>query len=342
MVRIAINGFGRTGRAAFRAALTRHDQEVEIVAINTSGSMEASGWAHLLKYDSVYGRFSKEVGVVPPKRAAEIGRIKVGEKEYPILAEKDPAKIPWNTYSPDVVLEITSFFRDKESATKHLKSGAGKVIIAAPPKGKEVPIYIMGVNSDSYKGEDLVSNASCTTNCAAPIVKLMQDYFEIDEAAMTTIHAYTSDQELVDGSHKDLRRARAAAINIVPTSTGAAESIIAVFPKLEGRFSGAAIRVPVACGSFSDFTFRLKTKTTIDRLNRLFEDAANGAMKGILEVSYEPLVSSDIIGNSASSIVDSALTEVVREDLVKIGAWYDNEWAYSCRLIEMAILMSQK
>jgi glyceraldehyde 3-phosphate dehydrogenase len=344
MTRIAINGFGRTGRAAFRAALTRYGREAEVVAINTSGSLDAAGWAQLLKHDSIYGKFEKEVEVIEPQGAAEIGRLRIEEREYPVLAQKEPEKIPWKDYSPEVVIESTGVFRDKESASSHLKAGAGKVIISAPPrspKSSRVPTYLMGVNEKDYQGELIISNGSCTTNCAAPVVKLMEDYFGIQEAAMTTIHAYTADQELVDGSHKDLRRGRAAALNIIPTSTGAAESIIAVFPKLAGRFSGAAIRVPVACGSFTDFTFKLKTKTKIDRLNRLFEDAAQGAMKGILEVSYEPLVSSDIIGNSASCIIDSLLTEVISDDLVKIGAWYDNEWGYACRLVELAELISK-
>lgn len=340
MTRIAINGFGRTGRAAFRAALTRYADKIEVAAINTSGSMNTEGWAHLLKYDSVYGKFEKEIEVIPAAGAAEIGRLKIGGREYPVLAEREPQKIPWQEYSPEVVVESTGLFRTRKEAEKHLTAGAGKVIISAPPKDRDIPTYIMGVNEKNYRGEKLVSNASCTTNCAAPVVKVLDDYFGILEAVMTTIHAYTADQELVDGSHKDLRRARAAALNIIPTSTGAAESIMAVFPKLEGRFSGSAIRVPVACGSFTDFTFMLKSKTTIDNLNRVFADAVGGALKGILEVAYEPLVSSDIIGNPASAIVDATLTEVVRGDLVKIGAWYDNEWAYSCRLVELAKLIS--
>jgi len=336
MTRIAINGFGRTGRAAFRAALTRYNQEVEVVAINTSGSMEAKGWAHLLKYDSVYGKFEKSVVAIEPEGAAEIGRFLIDGREYPVLAEREPEKIPWLEYSPEVVIESTGVFRDEESAGQHLKAGAKKVIISAPPKSPRVPTYLMGVNEGDYQGELVISNGSCTTNCVAPIVKLFEDFSGIEEAVMTTIHAYTADQELVDGSHPDLRRGRAAALNIIPTSTGAAESVIALFPKLAGRFSGAAIRVPVACGSFTDFTFKLKQKITINQVNRIFEDAASGAMKGILEVAYEPLVSSDIIGNSASAVIDAAYTEVIRGDFVKVGAWYDNEWAYSCRLVELA------
>jgi len=341
MIRIAINGFGRIGRVTLRAALTRYPREVEVVAINTSGSLDAAGWAHLLKYDSVYGKFEKEVEVLEAEGAKEIGRLKIEDKSYPVLAQKEPEKIPWKDYTPEVVIESTGVFRDKESAGKHLAAGAGKVIISAPPRALTVPMYLMGVNEGKYKGELIISNGSCTTNCAAPVVKLIQDYFGIEEAAMTTIHAYTADQELVDGSHKDLRRARAAALNIIPTSTGAAESVVAIFPQLQGRFSGAAIRVPVACGSFTDFTFKLKAKTNIDRLNKLFADAAGGAMKGILAVSYEPLVSSDIIGHPASCIIDSSLTEVISDDLVKVGAWYDNEWGYGCRLIELAMVISK-
>jgi len=341
MTKIAINGFGRVGRVVFRAALNRYAKNVEVVAINTSGSMDTEGWAHLLEYDSVYGKFDGEIEVVEAEGAAEIGRIKIDGKEYPILAEREPANIPWEEYGPDVVIESTGVFRDESGAKKHLQAGAKKVIIAAPPKSVKIPMYLMGVNEKDYKSEAIISNGSCTTNCAAPIVKLFKDFYGIEEAVMTTIHAYTADQELVDGSHKDLRRARAAGVNIVPTSTGAAKAMVTIFPDLKGKFSGAAIRVPVVCGSFTDFTFKLKQKITINQVNRIFEDAAGGEMKGILDVAHEPLVSLDIVGNPASTIIDSAYTEVIRGDFVKVGAWYDNEWGYSCRLIELAKHISQ-
>lgn len=338
MTKIAINGFGRIGRVAFRAALTSYFQDIEVVAINTSGSMDTAGWAHLLKYDSVYGKFEKEIKVIEAEGAAEIGRFLINGREYPVLAEREPVKIPWLDYSPDVVIESTGVFRDKESVSLHLKAGAKKVIVSAPPKSAEIPTYLLGVNEKDYQGEFIISNGSCTTNCIAPIVKIFEESYGIEEAFMTTIHAYTSDQELVDGSHNDLRRARAAAINIVPTTTGAAEAVIALFPKLKGKFAGAAVRVPVVCGSFTDFTFRLskKIEMTVDQVNQLFADAAAEAMKDILKVAYEPIVSTDIIGDPSSAIIDSAYTEVIRGDLIKVGVWYDNEWAYGCRLVEMA------
>ena len=338
MIKIAINGFGRVGRVTFRAALARYFKDVEVVAINTSGSMDTQGWAHLLKYDSVYGKFEKEIEVIEAGGAAEIGRIKVGNEEYPVLAERNPAEIPWSDYGPEVVIESTGVFRDKKSAGFHLRAGAKKVIVSAPPKSPAIPTYLMGVNEKDYKGEYIISNGSCTTNCIAPIVKIFEESYGIEEAFMTTIHAYTAGQELVDGSHQDWRRARAAGVNIVPTTTGAAEAVIALFPKLKGKFAGAAIRVPVVCGSFTDFTFRLSKdiEMTIDQINQLFADAAAEAMKNILRVAYEPIVSTDILGDSASAIVDSAYTEVIRGDLIKVGAWYDNEWGYGCRLIELA------
>lgn len=342
MVKLAINGFGRIGRIAFRQAITEFADEIDVVAINTSGSMEADGWAILLKYDSVYRVFSKEVKISEPQGARETGSLLIEGKLYPLLAEKDPLKIPWFAYEPDVVIESTGAFRKASEAENHLKAGAKKVIISAPPKGDGVPIYLMGVNEHKYKGEKIISNGSCTTNCVAPVVKLIKEKFGIEQAALTTIHAYTADQVLVDGSHKDLRRSRAAAQNIVPTETGAAESVVAVFPDLKGKFAGAAIRVPVICGSYSDLTFKLQTKTTIDELNSLFLKAAEKKMKDILTCSNEPLVSSDIIGNPASCIVDLGMTTVVAEDFVQIGAWYDNEWAYARRLLEEAIYINER
>ena len=342
MIKVGINGFGRIGRIAFRQAILDFTDQIEIVAINTSGSMETPGWATLLKYDTTYRTFPREVKVADPQGAREIGSLLIESRLYPLLAEKEPLKIPWFSYHPDVVIESTGVFRTAEEAEAHLKAGAPKVIISAPPKGSGVPIFLMGVNETKYKGEKIISNGSCTTNCVAPIVKLVLEKFGIEQAALTTIHAYTADQELVDGSHKDLHRARAAAQNIIPTETGAAESVIAVFPDLKGKFAGTAIRVPVICGSYSDLTFKISQKTTIDEINDLFLRATRGRMKNILSVTTEPLVSGDIIGNPYSCIVDLGMTAVVADDFIQVGAWYDNEYAYARRLLEEAIFIAQK
>jgi glyceraldehyde 3-phosphate dehydrogenase len=267
--------------------------------------------------------------------------LEIEERRYPILAERELLKIPWFVYQPQVVIESTGVFRDIKEAGKHLLVGAEKVIISAPPKGEGVPIYLVGVNIHKYQGEKIISNGSCTTNCVAPIVKVIKDRFGISQAALTTIHAYTADQELVDGSHKDLRRGRSAALNIIPTETGAAESVVAVFPDLKGKFAGTAIRVPVGCGSFSDLTFKLEKPVTINEINNTFQKAAEEKLKGILDLTYDPVVSSDIIGNPASAIIDMAMTTVVAEDLIQIGAWYDNEIGYAHRLIEEAILITK-
>jgi glyceraldehyde 3-phosphate dehydrogenase len=342
MIKLAINGFGRIGRIVFRQALLDFADEIDVVAINTSGSMDPEGWATLLKYDSTYRTFPKEIKVSEPQGSRETGSLLVDGKLYPLLAEKDPVKLPWFVYQPDVVIESTGVFRKASDAEKHLTAGADKVIISAPPKGDGAPIYLMGINEGKYKGEKIISNGSCTTNCVAPIVKLIRDKFGIEQAALTTIHAYTSDQELIDGSHKDLHRARAAALNIIPTETGAADSVVALFPDLKGKFAGSSIRVPVACGSYSDLTFKINQKTTIDELNSLFLKAANKSLKGILGVTTEPLVSGDIIGNPLSCLVDLCMTTVVADDFIEVGAWYDNEWAYSRRLLEEAIYIAKK
>lgn len=342
MVKIAINGFGRIGRLVLRQAILDFKNKVEIVAINTSGSMDTKGWATLLKYDSVYRTFSYGVKVAEAAGSREVGGLLVEGKTYPLLAEKEPLKLPWFVYKPEVVIESTGVFRTFNDSEKHLKAGAGKVIVSAPPKGPDVPIYLMGVNENRYKGEKIISNGSCTTNCVAPIVKLIKEKYGIEQASLTTIHAYTADQELVDGSHKDLHRARAAAQNIIPTETGAAESIVAVFPDLKGKFAGSAIRVPVICGSYSELTFKISQKATIDELNQLFQNAAETKMKGVLSVTTDPIVSGDIIGNSCSSIVDLNMTTVVADDFIQVGAWYDNEWAYARRLLEEAIYIANK
>ncbi len=333
--RIAINGFGRIGTVALRAILMEK-YDVEVVAINTTGEYGIEDVAFQFKYDSVYGRIPLKVEGVDPKKAAEIGRLVAGDIEIPILGEMNPLKIPWKRYGVDVVLECTGAFVDKK-AEAHIKAGAKKVVISAPPKDASIPIFILGVNENEYREEKLVSNGSCTTNCVAGIVKLIDEKIGFQEGVLTTIHAYTTNQNIVDGVSKDPRRARAAAINIVPTSTGAAESVIAAYPEARGRFTGTAIRVPVVCGSYSDLTFKLVRRVTVEEINSLFEEASfSTQMVGKLKVSYEPLVSSDIIGNNASCIVDARMTKVVSDDMVSIGAWYDNEYGYSCRLVEMA------
>ncbi len=339
-LRIGINGFGRIGSVVLRAILTEK-YDVEVAAINTTGKYPIESVAIQFKYDSVYGRAPVRVEGIEAKRGGEIGRLLVGETEIPVLGEMDPRRIGWKNYGVDVVLECTGVFVDR-SAEKHLKAGAKKVIISAPAKDSSIPLLIMSVNENQYRSEKLVSNGSCTTNCAAPIVKLMDEKIGFQEAVLTTIHAYTSTQSIVDGVDKDPRRARAAAINIVPSSTGAAESVIRAYPEVAGRFAGTAIRVPVVCGSYTDLTFKTVRKTTVEEVNTIFEEAAVEAnYVGKLKVSYEPLVSSDIIGNNASCIIDAGRTMVTSDDMVTIGAWYDNEYGYSCRLIELALWISK-
>lgn len=340
-IKIGINGFGRIGSVALRALLIEK-YDVEIAAINTDGRFQIENFAMQFKYDSVYGRSPWKIGFSEAQKAKEIGRLEVGENSIPFFGEMDPAQIPWKDYGVDVVLECTGAFTDKR-ALAHIKAGAKKVVISAPCKDKGIPTYILGVNTDKYKGENLISNGSCTTNCVAPIVKIIDEKIGFQEGTLTTIHAYTTNQNLVDGNGKDARRARAAAINIVPTTTGAAEAVIAAYPEAKGRFGGTAIRVPVVCGSYSDLTFKLVRKTTIEEINSIFEDASlEPELVGKLKVSYEPLVSSDILGNNASCVIDTEMTKVISNDMVSIGAWYDNEYGYSCRLIEMAITISNK
>jgi len=336
MLNIAINGFGRIGRVVLRVIQANYQKKVRVAAINTSGSMDVAGWANFLKHDSVYGQLNKEVKVLPPRLASEIGRIKVGKEEYPILAQRNPAKISWKDYKVNTVLECTGAFCDRK-AEKHFSGGAKKVIISAPAKDSSIPTYILGVNAKHYKGEKLISNGSCTTNCVALVVKVMEEEFGFLEAMMTTIHAYTASQELTDGSSHDWCRGRAAAYNLVPTGTGAAKSVVAAYPRIAGRFAASAIRVPVICGSYSTFVFKVKRGTTINEVNQIFEEKAKKSLKDLLTVSYESLVSSDIVGNSASAILDAAFTKVISDDLVYLAAWYDNEWGYACRLVEMAI-----
>ena len=339
-IRIGINGFGRIGSVVLRAILAER-YDVEVAAINTDGRFDVETFALQFKYDSVYGRAPWKVEFSEAEKAGEIGRLLVADKLIPVLGEMDPEKINWKNYDVDVVLECTGAFTDNK-ALGHIKAGAKKVIISAPAKDPKIPVYILGVNGDKYKGEKLISNGSCTTNCVAPIVKLIDQKIGFQEGTLTTIHAYTTNQNLVDGNCKDPRRGRAAAINIVPTTTGAAEAVIACYPEAKGRFAGTAIRVPVVCGSYSDLTFKMVRKTTVEEINSLFEDASlEPELVGKLKVSYEPLVSSDILKNNASCVIDAQMTKVISDDMISIGAWYDNEYGYSCRLIENAIAISK-
>jgi len=333
---VGVNGFGRIGSVVLRAILMEK-YDVEVGAINTTGEFSIETLALQFKYDSVYGRFPAKIDFAEAEKAGEIGRLIIGSKTVPVLGEMDPSKIKWKNYGVDVVLECTGAFTDKK-ALNHTKGGAKKVVISAPAKDKSIPVYILGVNGDKYKGETLISNGSCTTNCVAPIVKIIDEKIGFQEGTLTTIHAYTTNQNIVDGNGKDPRRARAGAVNIVPTTTGAAEAVIAAYPEVKGRFGGTAIRVPVICGSYSDLTFKLVRKTTVEEVNSILEEASmTPELVSKLKVSYEPLVSSDILGNSASCVIDSLMTKVISDDMISIGAWYDNEYGYSCRLIENAI-----
>ena len=333
-LRVAINGFGRIGRAAFKIALEK--PSIEIVAINDLTEPEIL--AHLLAHDTAYGKYKKPVSV-------EAGKLVVGGQAYPVYAEPDPTKLPWKELSVDVVLECTGRFTDKDSASAHVAAGAKRVVLSAPAKGEDgsLPTYLIGVNAEAYQNETVISNASCTTNSLAPIAEIIHARFGIDKALMTTVHSYTADQSLQDGPHKDLRRARAAAHNIVPTTTGAAIAVTQVLPELEGRFDGLSIRVPTIVVSVSDCVLLLKQKTSVEEINTVLTEASrNPRYAHVLAVTNEPLVSSDFIGDPHSSIVDLSLTKVIDGDLVKIVAWYDNEWGYSNRLVEMALLLTPR
>ena len=332
MVKVGINGFGRIGRIAFRIGVLKHADEIEFGAINTSGSMDEAGWAHLTNYDTTYRKFEYEV-------RGEDGYLLVPERnlKIPLLAQPDPAQIPWSKYGVEVVIESTGKFTTEEDAKKHAIGGAKRVVISAPIKGGNVGTYVIGVNEVKNLPE-VISNSSCTTNCVAPVMAVLHSAFGVEKAAMTTIHAYTDDQNLQDGSHKDLRRARAAAQNIVPTTTGAAISTTETIPELKGIFDGRALRVPVACGSITDFAVVLKKDVIVEEVNNAFIEACkNPLYKGILATSDQPLVSSDIIGRSESSIVDLGFTQVIGGNLVKVFSWYDNEWGYANRLVEQVI-----
>lgn len=329
--RVAINGFGRIGRAAFKIMLDRND--CEIVAINDLGSPE--NLAYLLKYDTAYGVYKKDISF-------DSNHIIVEGKAFPVIAEKDPTLLPWKDYKIDVVLECTGFFVKDNAAQAHVKAGAKAVVVSAPTKGENnnVQTFLRGVNDENYLGQDAISNASCTTNCIAPVVSVIHSNFKVLKSVMTTIHSYTASQSVVDGPKKDMREGRAAAQNMIPTSTGAAIATTQVIPELKGLFDGISVRVPTIVGSLSDITFVVEKKTTVEEVNKVLEEASKkDKYKGVLAVTHEPLVSSDIIGNSNSAIVDMAFTRVIDGDLVKVMAWYDNEWGYANRLVEMALLM---
>jgi glyceraldehyde 3-phosphate dehydrogenase len=331
-VKVGINGFGRIGRNFYRAVLAS-GADVEIVGINDL--TDTKTLAHLLKYDSILGRLGKDV-------VAGEGEIIIDGKSLPVFAERDPAALPWAKVGADIVIESTGFFTDAESAGKHLTAGAKKVIISAPAKGEDITI-VMGVNDQDYDPatDNIISNASCTTNCLAPMAKVIDDAFGIERGLMTTIHAYTNDQNVLDYPHKDLRRARAAALNMIPTTTGAAKAIALVMPQLKGKLDGYAMRVPVPTGSATDLTVELKTPATKEEINAAIKAAADGPLKGILQYTEDPIVSTDIVTDPSSCIFDSGLT-YVNGNMAKVVGWYDNEWGYSNRLVDLVGLVGSK
>jgi len=326
MVNLAINGFGRIGRLVLRAGL--NDPKINIVGINDL--TDPATLAHLLRYDSVHGPLGRDL------QATDKGLVIEG-KEIPVFAEKDPSKLPWNDLDVDVAAECTGFFRTCPQMKLHLDAGAQKVVLSAPCKGDEkAKTIVFGVNEHEYNGEDLISNASCTTNCFAPMAKVLNDNYGIEGGVMTTVHAYTGDQKLLDAPHSDLRRGKSAALNIVPTTTGAAKAVMQVIPQLKGRLVASSIRVPVSDGSLVNFVAELnKTGVPVEEINELFRNVSKHHMKGILEYSGESLVSSDIVGNPHSCIFDSKLTSVIDSEMVVVTGWYDNEWGYSNRMIDL-------
>ncbi len=332
MVKVGINGFGRIGRNVFRAAL--NNPNVEIVAVNDL--TDARTLAHLLKYDTVHGVLDLTV-------EARENTIVVGGKEIKVLAERDPAALKWSDYGVEIVIESTGRFTKREDAAKHLEGGAKKVIISAPATNEDITV-VMGVNEDKYDPNQhtVISNASCTTNCLAPFAKVLNDKFGIVRGLMTTVHSYTNDQQILDLPHKDLRRARAAAENIIPTSTGAAKAVALVLPELKGKLNGFAMRVPTPNVSVVDLVAELKTDVTVEDVNGALRQAAEGPLKGIMGFSDEPLVSSDYNGNPASSTIDGLSTMVLEGNMVKVVSWYDNEWGYSCRVVDLCQYVAQK
>lgn len=345
MIRLAINGYGRIGRIAHRIIIKDYLSEIDVVAINAGSSTDAQGWSFLLKYDSVYGQLDANVSAKKQSSLADaIGTLIVNGKEIPVFSGQEPSLLPWGKFNVDVVIESTGAFRTQDKLSDHFKAGAKKVVLSSPAKdsGQSIPTFVLSVNDNHYKGEKLISNASCTTNCIAPVAKVMLDNFGIEKAMMTTVHGYTSDQRLHDGGHKDYRRARAAALNIIPTTTGATKAAANTIPELANIFTGLALRVPVPTGSVSDITFLLAKNTTKEEINEVFKKAAQSdAYKGILSVTEDPIVSSDIIGNPHSAIVDLSLTSVVGGNMAKVIAWYDNEYGYAKRLVEEALMVCQ-
>ena len=328
MVKVAINGFGRIGRNAFKILLERRD--VQVVAINDLSTADVL--AHLLKHDTAYGAYDKKV-------SATENSIVVNSREFPVFAEKEPELLPWKKLDVDVVIECTGRFTKSEDAAKHLKAGARKVVISAPAKGGDIKTVVLGANEEVVESSDkIISNASCTTNCIAPIMKILEDTFGIEKAMMTTVHSYTASQRVLDAPAKDLRESRAAAENIIPTTTGAAKATALTIPSLKDKFNGLSVRVPTPVVSLADITAVLKENTTVEELVKLFKKAAKEPYyEGILGVTEEELVSSDFIGDPHSCIVDLPLTDVVCGNMVKVVAWYDNEWGYSNRLVEVAV-----
>jgi glyceraldehyde 3-phosphate dehydrogenase len=333
-IRVGINGFGRIGRQSMKAILERHAQDVEVVAVNDLTDTQTN--AHLLRYDSTYGRFPGEVEATADSLIVNGHKIKV-------IAQRDPAQIPWGDLGVQVVIESTGLFTDADKAAAHLKGGAKKVIISAPAKGEDITL-VLGVNDSAYDPakHNIISNASCTTNCLAPAAKVLNDAFGIERGLMNTIHSYTNDQRILDQVHKDLRRARAAASNIIPTTTGAARALSLVIPELKGRFDGMSLRVPTVTVSVVDFVANVRKEVTKDEVNQAFKDAAAGSLKGILGYTDEPLVSSDFRGDPRSSIIDGLTTMVLGGTMVKVVAWYDNEWGYSNRVADLAHFVGQK
>jgi len=332
--KIGINGFGRIGRLTLRAINQYHSGKLEVAVVNDLTDTKTN--AHLLKWDSSYGRY-------PGKVEATEDSIIVDDKEVKVLSERNPGNIPWQDYGVDIVIESTGLFTDATKAAAHLEGGAKKVLISAPARNEDITI-VLGVNEDRYNPHkhNIISNASCTTNCIAPVVKVLHQNFGVSKGLMTTIHAYTNDQRLLDMFHRDLRRARAAAINIIPTTTGAARAVTTVIPELEGRLHGLAFRVPVAVVSVVDFVADLDKEVTVEQVNQAFQVAAEGPLAGILEYCQDELVSMDFKGNPASSIVDAPSTMVIGGNMVKVLAWYDNEWGYTCRLVDLAAYVTDK
>ena len=334
MIRVAINGFGRIGRNFMRCWMGRENSQLEVVGINDTSDPSTN--AHLLKYDSMLGKFDADV-------SSDENSLIVNGKTIKCVSDRNPLNLPWDAWGVDLIIESTGVFRTKDSASKHIAAGAKKVLITAPGKGADIGTYVVGVNDKDYAHDknDVLSNASCTTNCLAPIVKVLNDNFGIIKGTMTTTHSYTGDQRILDASHRDLRRARAAAVNIVPTSTGAAQAVALVVPEVKGKLDGIALRVPTPNVSVVDFVAQVEKSTIAQQVNDVLKDASEKSMKGILGYSDLPLVSCDYRGTDESSTVDSSLTIALGGDMIKVVAWYDNEWGYSQRVVDLAEIVAK-